>query len=153
MAPYHVRKSLVECLVLSKLDYAAAVFLPLYQLKRLQRVQNACADFVLGRYANENDLHTLNWLPMSKRRDFIVLKFVYKALHNKNWPSYLALEKREVGKYNLRSMGATTLKAPRLAGTFEETSAQPFKKTGCHQKSEKHDFNAYCRLIKAHLTS
>ena len=34
MAPYHVRKLLVECLVLSKLDYAAAVFypLPLYQL-------------------------------------------------------------------------------------------------------------------------
>ena len=45
MAPYHVRKLLVECLVLTKLDYAAAVFypLPLYQLKRLQLVQNACA--------------------------------------------------------------------------------------------------------------
>ena len=48
MAPYHVRKQLVECLVLSKHDYAAAVFypLPLYQLKHLQRVQNACAGFV-----------------------------------------------------------------------------------------------------------
>ena len=71
---YHVRKLLVECLVLSKLDYAAAVFypLPLYQLKRLQRVQNACAGFILGRYANENDLHTLNWLPMSNRRDFLL---------------------------------------------------------------------------------
>ena len=34
MAPYYVRKLLMECLVLSKLDYAAAVFypLPLYQL-------------------------------------------------------------------------------------------------------------------------
>ena len=43
---------------------------------------------------------------------FIVLKLVFKALHDKNWPSYLALENREVGKYNLRSMGATTLKVP-----------------------------------------
>ena len=154
MAPYHVRKLLAECLVLSKLDYAAAVFypLPLYQLKRLQRVQNACAGFVLGRYANENDLHTLNWLPMSKRRDFIVLKLVFKALHDKNWPSYLALEKCEVGKYNLRSMGATTLKVPRLVGTFQETSAQLFNKLPPEIR-ETHDFNAYCRLIKAHLTS
>ena len=107
MAPYHICKQLVEYLVLSKLDYAAAVFyrLPVYQLKPLQRVQNACTGFILGRHANENDIHTLNWLPMSKERDFIVLKLVYKALHDKNWPSYLALEKREVGKYNLRSMG------------------------------------------------
>ena len=53
MAPYHIRKQLVECLVISKLDYAAAVFypLPLYQLKRL-RVQNACTGFVMGRYVN-----------------------------------------------------------------------------------------------------
>ena len=55
---------------------------------------------------------------MSQRRDFIVLKLVFKALHDKNWQSYLALEKREVGKYNLRSMGATTLKILRLVGTF-----------------------------------
>ena len=48
--------------------------------------------FLWGQYANENDLHTLNWLPMSKRRDFIVLRLVFKVLHNKNWPSYLALE-------------------------------------------------------------
>ena len=154
MAPYHVRKLLVECVVLSKLDYAAAVFypLPLYQLKRLQRVQNACAGFVLGRYAKENDLHTLNWLPMSKRKDFIVLKLVFKALHDKNWLSYLALEKREVGKYNLRSMGATTLKVPRLVGTFQETSAQLFNKLPPEIR-ETHDFNAYCRLIKTHITS
>ena len=146
MAPYHVRKLLVECLVLSKHDCAAAVFYPLHQLKRLQRVQNTCAGFVLGRYANENDLHTLNWLPMCKRRDFTVLKLVFKALHDKNWPSYLALEKREVGKYNLKSMGVTTLKVPRLVGTFKETSAQLFNKLPPEIR-ETRDFNAYCRLI------
>ena len=89
---------------------------------------------------------------MSKRRDFIVLKLVFKALHDKNWPSYLALEKPEVGKYNLRSMGAITLKVPRLVGIFQETSAQLFTKLPPEIR-ETHDLNAYCRLIKAHLTS
>ena len=128
----------MECLVLSKLDYAAAVFypLPLYQLKRLQCVQNACTGFVLGWYTNENDLHTLNWLLMSKRRDFIVLKLVYKVLHDKNWPSYLALEKCEVGKYNLRSMGTTTLKVPWVGGTFQKFQLSFL--INCHQKLEKH---------------
>ena len=59
---YRVRKQMAECLVNSKLDYASVVFdlLPAYQLRRLQRVQNACAGFVLRKYANETDLVTLN---------------------------------------------------------------------------------------------
>ena len=62
MAPYRVRKQMAECLVNSKLDYASVVFdpLPAYQLRRLQRVQNACAGFVLRKYTNETDLVTLN---------------------------------------------------------------------------------------------
>ena len=35
---------------------------PAYQLRRLQRVQNACGGFVLRKYGNESDLVTLNWL-------------------------------------------------------------------------------------------
>ena len=58
MAPPHVNKQLAQCLVISKLDYAPVVFdpLPAYQLCRLQRVQNACAGFLLRKYANESDL-------------------------------------------------------------------------------------------------
>ena len=70
---------------------------------------------------------TVMW-PPSCLVDFIVLKLVYKALHDKNWPNYLALEKRNVGKSNLRSMGATTLKVPRVVGTFQENSAKLFNK-------------------------
>ena len=36
--------------------------LPAYQLKRFQRLQHACASFVLKKYAKEADLFTLNWL-------------------------------------------------------------------------------------------
>jgi len=57
LAQFRVKKQLVESLILSKLDYASTVFypLPLCQQKRLQRVQNVCAGYVLGRYAREAD--------------------------------------------------------------------------------------------------
>ena len=55
LAPFRVKKQLAESLILSKLDYASTVFYPLpeCQQKRLQRVQNVCAGYVLGRYARE----------------------------------------------------------------------------------------------------
>ena len=61
IAPFSVRKQLVESLMLSKLDYNDAVFtpLPVYLIKRLQRVQLEAAGFVLK----------LKWLPISERRD------------------------------------------------------------------------------------
>ena len=77
LAPFHVRKTLVESLVLSKIDYASPVFypLPVYQQKRLQRLQNACAGFVLRKFARQEDLATFNWLSISKRMDFNIPKY------------------------------------------------------------------------------
>ncbi len=67
-APFHVRKRLVESLVLSKLDYCNVMFssLPDYQLKRLQRVQNTCAGYVLTKFAGIEDLQGLGWLPIKE---------------------------------------------------------------------------------------
>ncbi|XP_074638907.1 uncharacterized protein LOC141897282 [Acropora palmata] len=55
LASFRVKKQLAESLILSKLDYASTVFyaLPECQQKRLQKVQNVCAGYVLGRYARE----------------------------------------------------------------------------------------------------
>ena len=55
IALFSVRKQLVECFMLSKLDYNDVVFIPLpvYLIKGLQRVELAAAKFVLGRYTNE----------------------------------------------------------------------------------------------------
>ena len=52
LTPFNVRKQLSESLVLSKLDYCSAVFDPLTQVqeRRLQKVQNTAAAFVLNRY-------------------------------------------------------------------------------------------------------
>ena len=93
MAPYHLRKQLAECLVTSKLDYASVVFdpLPACQLRCLQRVQNACAGFVLRKYANESDLVTLNWLDIARRCKLSVLKLSFKSLNDTNFPEYLRL--------------------------------------------------------------
>ena len=54
---YKLRKHQGKSLVLSKLDYNDIVFgpLPQYLMKRIQRVQNASASFVLGRYANPTE--------------------------------------------------------------------------------------------------
>ena len=50
---FKLRKHLAESLVLSKIDYNDIVFdpLPLYLVKRLQRIQNAATSFVTGHYA------------------------------------------------------------------------------------------------------
>ena len=49
--PFHIRKQLVQALVLSKLYYNCVVYhnLPHYRVKRLQRIQTACASFVVGK--------------------------------------------------------------------------------------------------------
>jgi len=52
--PYHLRKQLAESLVLSRLDYGNALLqnAPKYLHQQLQRIQNATASFVRGRYSS-----------------------------------------------------------------------------------------------------
>ena len=78
LAPYHVRKQLAECLVLSRIDYNDVVSgpIPMYLLKRLQRVQLTVAGFVLGRYARLSDVISIGWLPIVERRDYHLAKLV-----------------------------------------------------------------------------
>ena len=94
LAPFRVKKQLVESLIPSKLDYACTEFypLPLCQQKRLQRVQNVCAGFVLGRYAREADCLQVVWLPLIERRNYQLVQCVFKALYFNHWPQYLKVE-------------------------------------------------------------
>ena len=51
--------------------------------KRLQRVQFAAASFVTGHYVKSiKDFLKLGWLPIEERRDFNLLKQVFKALNS-----------------------------------------------------------------------
>jgi len=63
-APYKVRKSLAETLILSKLNYCNTVYLqiPQYMKKRIQRAQTCAAGYVLRRYCMLRDVTKLVWL-------------------------------------------------------------------------------------------
>ena len=56
--PFPTRKCLAESLALSRINYYSVVYghIPNYLVKRLQRVQNYAAGYVLGRYANAADV-------------------------------------------------------------------------------------------------
>ena len=145
---YRVRKQTAECLVNSKLDYASVVFdlLPAYQLRHLQRVQNARAGFVLRKYANETDLVTLNWLDIAKRRKLSVLKLSFKSLNDTNFPEYLRLGTQAVSAYNLRSSVAPLLFIPKESGTFKDTAATFFSILPTHVRNIK-DYGLFCKSI------
>ena len=117
LAPYHIRKQLLESLVMSKLDYGCVIFYPLpdYQMKWLKRVQTTCAGYVLGRYAVLEDLQKLNWLPILKRRELALLKITHKALYDVAWPDYLRL---------LRSLAAPKLAIPTESGNFQDIGSE-----------------------------
>ena len=102
---------------------------PAYQLRRLQRVQNACAGFVLRKYGNESDLVTLNWLDIAKRRKLSVLKLTFKSLNDTSFPEYVRLGTHIVSAYNLRSSAAPLLCILRTPPQLFSTVYHPMSET------------------------
>ena len=129
ISPYHTLKQLAETLILSKIDYCNSVFgtIPEYQLKRLQRIQNCCASFVLKRYAKIDDVKELGWLSIGKRLQLSILKLAHKALHNSDWPAYLRLRVFK-SSYNLRSLTSLRIDYPYVneLNTFQDQAAKSF---------------------------
>ena len=74
--PYHLRKSLCESLVLSKIDYCNTVYYPLtlQQTKRLLKIQNAAASFVKKRFSSITDVLDLKWLPVKEHSALSIAK-------------------------------------------------------------------------------
>ena len=125
---YHLRKHLVERLVLSRLDFNDIIFYPITDclLKRLQRIQFAAASFVFGRYVNNIDsILKLGWLPMKERREWHVLKAAHKAIYSHDWPRNLQLEQVRHAR-NLRSSSTINLVIPHASDTFQYSAAALF---------------------------
>ena len=103
--PFHIRKQLVQALVLSKLYYNCVVYhnLPHYLVKRLQRIQTACASFVVGKFVKSEDIIKLSWLPVKENIEWQLLKQVHKAIYSREWPGYLRL-KQFMHNRTLRSL-------------------------------------------------
>ena len=125
-SPQHVRKSLAESLVLSKINYGITVYcqLPQYQLNRLQRIQNIAAGYVLSRYGRKEDVLSLKWLPIREYIDFASCKLAFKALNDPLWPKYLPLELIRHER-NLRSSQDFKVKSGSLK-TFSYQAAKSF---------------------------
>ena len=77
-------KSLVQSLVMSRLDYGNSLLygLPMTQISRLQRVQNTAARLIkrLPKSCHITPvLENLHWLPIAKRIEYKTLLHVYKT--------------------------------------------------------------------------
>ena len=86
-------QTLVQGLVMAHLDYANALYfgLPDIDVKRLQRVQNITARFILRKTNCDSlteCLRKLHWLPIRTQINFKILVLVYKCLWG-NAPKYL----------------------------------------------------------------
>ena len=136
--PFKLKRQVAELLVLSKMDYADAVFRPLPSrlLKRLQKVQNAAASFVLGRYAKEKDVITLGWLPMKERRDWNMMKLSFKYVNDQQKPKYIDISLRENTR-NLRSSSAPLIASTRTSNAFRNDAAELFDKLPAEIRNAK----------------
>lgn len=87
-------KQLVHALVISRIDSCNSLLygLPYVLLKRLQRVQNACARMIMRRSKREHVtplFKELHWLPVHARIEHKIIMLTFKCLHGLA-PSYLA---------------------------------------------------------------
>ena len=124
-----LKKQVVELLVLAKMDYADAVFRPpsLKLQKRLQKVENAAASFVLGRYTKEKDVVSLGWLPMKERRDWHLVKLAFKYISERNKREYIDISLKENSRH-LRSSSAPLTATSTDYKTLRNNAAEIFNK-------------------------
>jgi len=116
-------KCFVDCLVLSRIDYANSLFigLPDTLLAKLQRVQNAAARLILRVKKSDNikqHLKSLGWLPVKHRILFKTAVLTYRCLNGLAPPYLSSLISPVQNSRVLRSSSSGTLHVPR---TFKVT--------------------------------
>ena len=93
----------------------------------MQKVQNATAGFVTGKFAKVNDVITLGWLPIKERIEFSLGKLAYNSLKDDKWPGYLSLQVKKATRV-LRSNtdGALKLEYSSIEDSFQYNAARVF---------------------------
>ena len=115
---------------ISRIDYGSTIFygMPDYLRNCLQKIQNAAASFVTGRYNHTKDVLKLNWLPVHERLGFSIAKLTFKIMNNKNSPSYLKLNRYQPPR-NLRSnQSRENTLSSNEDGTFQAMATKVFNK-------------------------
>ena len=123
--PFDVRKQLAEVLVLSKLDYCNVIYdsVPAYLIKRMRRVQNLAAGFVLCCYSRVEDVIDLKWLPVKERIEFNIAKLAFKAINFDNWPSYLTVKIKQHTRVLHSNDNGRMLEILRINNTFGHSAS------------------------------
>ena len=126
LTPYHVRKSLAECLILSKINYGIELLKtsPMYLIKRLQRLQNATAGYVLGRYAKQADVIGLKWLTVQEQMDFCISKLAFKSINDETFPKYLNLSYNV--KHDKNNEEYVTISRCKYKNTFQDETGKVY---------------------------
>ena len=128
--PFQLRKNLTESLILSRIDFNDHVYSPLsaIQIGKLQKLQFAAASFVYGgKYVKLPGIIKLRWLPILERREFNLLKLVFKSMHYENWP---AINRLDIKKYrrNTRNsnqlLNQLLLTTSLIPGVFQDTASK-----------------------------
>ena len=127
MTSQQTKKSLVQSLVLSKLNFNDSVTYPptSFLQKRVQRIQNAAAGFVLNRFCSERDVLELGWLPTLENTQLNFLKLRHRALVSAAWPEYLQ-PPRHNPQRTLRSSNAPWIEISLIKGTLQDSLATLF---------------------------
>ena len=58
-----------------------------FEFKGFFPLQLAVCGFVCNKFSKKTDLLRLKWLPIPEKRIFNLLKIVFKAIHQENWPN------------------------------------------------------------------
>ena len=90
---------------------------PHFLKKRVQRVQNAAAGFVLNHFCSERDVLELGWLPTLENTQLNILKLGHRALFSEVWPEYLQLPRHHPQR-TLRSSNASVIEISLVKGAF-----------------------------------
>ena len=136
--PFNVRKTLAESLVLSKLNYCNTVYsqIPQYMKKKLQRIQNCAAGYVLRKFAHREDVVNLGWLLVEQKVEMDLAVAGFKALNDKNWPSYLSMSRSKPAR-GLRTNDVGTTIENGENGSFQEQVAMLFNDLPKSLREEK----------------
>ena len=152
LTPFHIRKQLAESLVLSKIDYGNAVIhdAPDYIKNQMQKVVNASAGYVRGRYSRTTDSLNLKWLPVPERSELSLAKLAWKSVNSPNWPRFLPMEKN-LHTRTRRGHAPNTIKCTtNLRSTFEYTGASIFNSLPAACR-ECDTYGMFCNMTKKYF--
>ena len=129
LAPFHVRKMITESLILSRINYGIVLYknAPAYLIKRIQRLQNAAAGYVLTYYSDEKDPISLNCSTIIELIDFEISKLEHKALYIESWPNHLSPNRKKFIR-DLRNYDSNMIERSKENQTFHENAEKVFNK-------------------------